>query len=100
MKSNILTETEDGKVWFLVLDKGEEVKKTLEDFATAEKIAAASFVALGAFERAKIGYSDEKLRRLYFDTVLNYPTLSEAYKVAALDVTNKLRELRAFDADQ
>jgi NAD(P) transhydrogenase len=25
------------------------------------------------------------------DTVLNYPTLSEAYKVAALDVTNKLR---------
>jgi NAD(P) transhydrogenase len=33
------------------------------------------------------------------DTVLNYPTLSEAYKVAALDVTNKLRELRAFDAD-
>src|SRR5919112_1942994 len=25
------------------------------------------------------------------DTVLNYPTLSEAYKVAALDVSNKLR---------
>ena len=25
------------------------------------------------------------------DTVLNYPTLSEAYKVAALDVANKLR---------
>ena len=31
------------------------------------------------------------------DTVLNYPTLSEAYKVAALDVTNKLRALRAFE---
>jgi NAD(P) transhydrogenase len=27
------------------------------------------------------------------DTVLNYPTLSEAYKVAALDVTNKLRDV-------
>ncbi len=27
------------------------------------------------------------------DTVLNYPTLSEAYKVAALDVTNKIRAL-------
>lgn len=27
------------------------------------------------------------------DTVLNYPTLSEAYKVAALDVANKLRAL-------
>ena len=29
------------------------------------------------------------------DTVLNYPTLSEAYKVAALDVTNKIRALEA-----
>lgn len=27
------------------------------------------------------------------DTVFNYPTLSEAYKVAALDATNKLRSL-------
>ncbi len=27
------------------------------------------------------------------DTVFNYPTLSEAYKVAALDATNKLRNL-------
>ncbi|MGH3565411.1 MAG: Si-specific NAD(P)(+) transhydrogenase [Pseudonocardia sp.] len=31
------------------------------------------------------------------DTVLNYPTLSEAYKVAALDVTNKIRALAAFE---
>ena len=30
------------------------------------------------------------------DTVFNYPTLSEAYKVAALDVTNKIRALNAF----
>jgi NAD(P) transhydrogenase len=30
------------------------------------------------------------------DTVLNYPTLSEAYKVAALDVTNKIRALQAY----
>jgi len=30
------------------------------------------------------------------DTVLNYPTLSEAYKVAALDVTNKLRAVARF----
>jgi NAD(P) transhydrogenase len=27
------------------------------------------------------------------DTVFNYPTLSEAYKVAALDATNKLRQI-------
>jgi NAD(P) transhydrogenase len=30
------------------------------------------------------------------DAVLNYPTLSEAYKVAALDATNKIRALGAF----
>jgi NAD(P) transhydrogenase len=29
------------------------------------------------------------------DAVFNYPTLAEAYKVAALDVTNKLRAMRA-----
>ncbi|NUT46111.1 MAG: Si-specific NAD(P)(+) transhydrogenase [Saccharothrix sp.] len=30
------------------------------------------------------------------DTVFNYPTLSEAYKVAALDATNKMRALERF----
>jgi NAD(P) transhydrogenase len=30
------------------------------------------------------------------DTVFNYPTLSEAYKVAALDASNKLRALARF----
>jgi NAD(P) transhydrogenase len=30
------------------------------------------------------------------DTVFNYPTLSEAYKVAALDVVNKLRTVSRF----
>ncbi|TWP46446.1 Si-specific NAD(P)(+) transhydrogenase [Lentzea tibetensis] len=31
------------------------------------------------------------------DTVFNYPTLSEAYKVAALDATNKIRALDRFN---
>jgi NAD(P) transhydrogenase len=31
------------------------------------------------------------------DAVFNYPTLSEAYKVAALDVTNKIRALSRFN---
>jgi NAD(P) transhydrogenase len=37
-----------------------------------------------------------QLMRNLVDTVLNYPTLSEAYKVAALDVTNKIRALQAY----
>jgi NAD(P) transhydrogenase len=32
------------------------------------------------------------------DTVFNYPTLSEAYKVAALDVANKLRAIARFQS--
>ena len=32
------------------------------------------------------------------DAVINYPTFSEAYKVAALDVVNKLRALSQFRA--
>ena len=32
------------------------------------------------------------------DAVFNYPTFSEAYKVAALDVMNKVRELSHFEA--
>ena len=31
------------------------------------------------------------------DAVFNYPTFSEAYKVAALDVTNKLRAVQEFE---
>jgi NAD(P) transhydrogenase len=30
------------------------------------------------------------------ETVFNYPTLAEAYKVAALDAANKLREVSAL----
>jgi NAD(P) transhydrogenase len=33
------------------------------------------------------------------DAVFNYPTLAEAYKVAALDVTNKLRDVRNLRRD-
>ena len=32
------------------------------------------------------------------DAVFNYPTFSEAYKVAALDVMNKMHDVREFHA--
>ena len=31
------------------------------------------------------------------DTVFNYPTLAESYKVAALDATNKMRQISMLD---
>jgi predicted DNA-binding protein with PD1-like motif len=48
----------DPNMWVLVLAPGEEVKETLTAFARRRNIMAASFVALGAFERATIGYFD------------------------------------------
>jgi NAD(P) transhydrogenase len=33
------------------------------------------------------------------DAVFNFPTLTEAYKVAALDATNKLRTLSRFTSN-
>jgi uncharacterized protein len=45
-------------VWVVVLDPGEEVKTTLIGFAHAQDLQAASFVALGAFERVRVGYFD------------------------------------------
>jgi NAD(P) transhydrogenase len=32
------------------------------------------------------------------DAVFNYPTLAESYKVAALDATNKMRQVERFSA--
>jgi NAD(P) transhydrogenase len=34
------------------------------------------------------------------DTVFNYPTLAEAYKIAALDVTNKMRTVRGMRSQE
>jgi len=31
------------------------------------------------------------------DAVFNYPTLAESYKVAALDATNKMRDIVRLD---
>jgi len=43
-------------LWIAVLDPGDEAKEVLTDFARAMKIESASFVAVGAFERATVGY--------------------------------------------
>lgn len=48
----------DPRLWVMVLDLGEEAKESLLAFARSEGVFAASFVALGAFERVVIGYFD------------------------------------------
>ena len=41
-----------------MLSPGEEAKSAIVNFAKQNGVKAASFVALGAFERAKLGYFD------------------------------------------
>lgn len=45
-------------MWVVVLEPGEETKESLLAFAAREQIGGASFVGLGAFERAVVAYFD------------------------------------------
>jgi uncharacterized protein len=56
MKSKLVSRPHETRVWIVVLDEGEEAKTSLLDFAKAEGIENASFVALGAFSHATIAY--------------------------------------------
>jgi predicted DNA-binding protein with PD1-like motif len=48
---------DDGsKTWAVILETGDEVTACLQSFATAQKLSAAHFTAIGAFERAVLGY--------------------------------------------
>jgi predicted DNA-binding protein with PD1-like motif len=58
MQSKQVSNNKGEKLWILVLASGEEAKEAITEFAKKEKIRAASFVALGAFSRAVIGYFD------------------------------------------
>ena len=51
------------RLWVVVLDPGQEVKAVLADFARSEKVQAASFVAIGAFERAVLAYFEWDKKR-------------------------------------
>jgi predicted DNA-binding protein with PD1-like motif len=53
----------EARLWVAVLDPGEEVKASLTAFARDAQVQAASFVALGAFERAVIAYFEWDKKR-------------------------------------
>lgn len=46
------------RTFVLVLDAGEEAFKALSDFVNRENVTAASLTAIGAFERAIVGWFD------------------------------------------
>lgn len=56
MKSKQVVNANGLTLWIAVLDPGDEAQAALTGFAEAMKIESASFVAVGAFERATVGY--------------------------------------------
>src|SRR5580704_13810624 len=55
---------EKSRLWVAVLDTAEEAKAALIALAATHNLRAASFIALGAFERAVVGYFDWE-RKIY-----------------------------------
>jgi predicted DNA-binding protein with PD1-like motif len=58
MKSNILDSEHKTGVHLVVLDSGEEAFATLTRFADEQRMTSASISAIGAFERAVVGWFD------------------------------------------
>jgi uncharacterized protein len=57
MQSRLITRA-PAKVHVVILDGGEEAFAALTKFANEERLSAASLTAIGAFERATIGWFD------------------------------------------
>ena len=52
----------ENRTWAVVLETGDEANACLLEFARARKLSAAHFTAIGAFERAVLGYFDWNIK--------------------------------------
>ncbi|MBZ9754458.1 DNA-binding protein [Mesorhizobium sp. ESP6-5] len=58
MKSRLINEANGQRTFVVVLDPGEEAFAALTSFAVEQKIGSASLTAIGAFQRATVGWFD------------------------------------------
>ena len=58
MRSRLLNEAHGQKTFVLIFEAGDEAMAILTKFAKEQKLAAAHFSAIGAFESATLGYFD------------------------------------------
>ncbi len=58
MRSKLIHQVAGQRTFLLVLDSGDEVMASLKQFVQREKLEAAQFTAIGAFQRAALGYFD------------------------------------------
>ncbi|HYJ98063.1 MAG TPA: DUF296 domain-containing protein, partial [Burkholderiaceae bacterium] len=57
MKAKVLNDAPERTI-ALIFDQGDEVMATLQGFAADHNLKASRFTAIGAFERATLGYFD------------------------------------------
>ncbi|WP_439600532.1 PPC domain-containing DNA-binding protein [Devosia sp.] len=63
MQTRRLHETAGQATWVMVLETGDEAIASLTRFAATEGLDAASFTAIGAFERATLAFFDWEQKR-------------------------------------
>lgn len=61
MKSKLINDGEE-KTYALIFDKGDEAASGLLRFAREKRLAASRFTAIGAFERATLGFFERERR--------------------------------------
>ena len=62
MKSRLVWQAAGERTYVLVLDAGDEAFAAITDFASKNELGGASLTALGAFERATVGWFDLRAR--------------------------------------
>jgi len=79
------------KTWAIVFDTGDEFKSGLLQFAEQENLHAAHLTAIGAFERATLGYFDwQKKDYVHIPIAEQVEVLSLIGDIALLDGKPKL----------
>jgi predicted DNA-binding protein with PD1-like motif len=79
MKARLLHETAGQRTFVIVFAAGDEVAAGLQAFADTHGISAASFTAIGAFERVSLGYfemSRRDYKRIQLDEQVEVLTLA------------------------
>ena len=84
MKSKVVVDGRE-RTFVLILDQAEEAFQTLSKFADRENITGASVTAIGASERAKVGWFDFSAKR--------YKPISVAEQCEVLSLAATLRKV-------
>ena len=63
MKSKLIHQADGQRTFAVVFDAGDEAMAGLKAFAREQRLSAAQFTAIGAFERATLAYFDWEAKR-------------------------------------